>query len=1718
MSEYETLKLISESDDREVFLVRNTVRDELFLLKRLKETDLFSKKDIDKRIKFRKEINIIASLDHTNIAKIKDTFFDGKNYSIIYCFREGKTLNELIKEKNILSPKEALTLTIQLLDALEYIHLREIFHCDINPHNIFIDNEKGITLIDFGNALTEEDTFKFPHNRINRIIGTPPFISLEQLGFINNRIDARSDLFCTAMILYRLLSGKLPFDIVSDDVNHVLNQILKSEVTPIKNISEKFNTILVKALRPTPEERYQTAVGFKNDLNIILDEFEGISSKSFIIGRNDDIAAINKAKLFVAREKEISSLCEGLALLKNNIHSSYLLHGFSGIGKTNIVTQFRLTVTNEDIWFLYVRCNRFTPSHPYSIFRLITLELLLKLSTSSEKDNELFRSIISEKLIDHSGVIVRIINEMGDYFSEIKDIYQVEPEKEADHVNYILTLFLQTVFLFRPIILCIDDFQWVDHTTFDILKNLLRIKPRSMMIFNFRTEKDKEDVYLFNENMKNSDIGSIIAVECFKKNEIEELIFSRFGSIEGNDILINILMSKTDCSPFALTEAIRYLVNTGMLNNSFKGWILDKKGIHSIPDKFDTVSLILNKLDLLHENEQRYLMLASLIEGKFQNFIVEKIGGFHHSDTVAYLHKLENLGFIHRLVHGGFSFSHEKIKEVLQNKYSREEKLQYHEKLAALYESLIPENKEYLFNAAECYCKSSELNKAIQLCYQAALYAKEKVALNVSIYYFKRTILLLSSLQTTPGYGDLDITKVNIEYGEVLMLIGKNDEALKICTAIVESDSSINKEVQRELLYKIGTIYNNVGDFKHATPYFLKILEIHKIKLPQNRLSLYALLFFELIKHFFLIPVKKCFFPKKKDNHLYLLIKILNKLSYSFYFEDMLLCIVTHLKALNLSNQIPDCFEKTESYALHGFISYQFFLKKRSFRYFKKALKISDHIHRIDSYAFTQYLYGIVLYFNAQWKKSEALLLSSVHNFSSIGDIHGQIQSLVQLWLLNYTKGSFDRTEKFITHAIRLSKQINEKNYLTSCLSALYALNVLKTGIVNESLYKEIMNLLNQSTFPLTYSNVESFFLKSDILQNKLHEASHRADSIYKQMHKKFFNLEYNTSFVIIYGDLLTTELKNRYEGIHYLSMPKDILLKELKKCIYRLWFSSKSYPAYHGYVYRNLAWYYLSNTRTKKAHRLFIKSINCFHDADMRYEEARSMRDFGLFLDECNHPGKSRDMFNKAFRLFYLCGAHLECQNIKGKVDRDTRAIIIDKTEKKSSSEKLSSSQSSQFSNLSQIRLDTIYDISSSITQISDINVLFRQILSAMIKATGAQFAWLFIEKNERYENNELCIDFHGNILNHAEIPYSREIIKRVKAEKKSVLVNDVSKEIAHKKQKMLDDTARISTIRSVLCVPLTYGKNYLGCIYLGNNIVSGLFSEESKKVVHILSAQTGILLEYALLMDKYKKLNKYLEQKVNAQTKDIREKNNQLISYNIKLVESERMRSILTGTLVHDIKNYASSVEANIKPLLRHYQDNDPIKTSLDLAKSSCYDIVSLASNLLDIGKMEESKLEPKKELISYEKILGIADKFKNHILFKERNMRINVVKPDEHFVLEADSSLLTRVLENLFNNAAKYGAKDGEVVIMFESVEHEDIISFFCSGPPIPDKFKEVIFEKDARIDGSRSMYSKGLGLFFCKLVAQVHQGNIWLETDQNGNYFKISFKKSLINTSV
>ncbi|HEX3020082.1 MAG TPA: protein kinase [Chitinispirillaceae bacterium] len=1657
-SEYEIVNCLLSNENHRLLVVKSRNGNEQYLMKSCDFND--SSFELGKRNRYKRELEFISTFDHPNIFKPLSSEDIDTSVSIIYPYRKGTTLQRFFAAKITLSIAEKLKMVIQLVEAIEHIHSRGIVHGDLHPGNIFVREDRGVEIYDLSMCMTEEE---FSRRQDGLMVGTYPYLSPEQTGFTRFKVDTRSDLYCVGIILYQLLSNRFPFTTQNGTIEELLDFMLKTELEPIRNVPYYINEILLKALRTTPEERYQTAIGLKYDLKTALSIIQNESlAQELVPGEKDAIFAVSRFHFFIAREKEIEILNKGLAALMQKESSSFLLSGVAGIGKSEIIRKFLSNQQIDSVYVVSARCNRFTPNQPYSTIRSLMLEFLTKIQDKDSRDKVLLRKNLNTIFSDYSAVICSVIPELKGYFDSVNTSEQLEKESGAERICHILISILDMICTSFPIILVIDDLQWIDSLSFDFLMRFKKSESPKMMIFACKTE-GKSGKPIFRYSIAEI-ADKLMIIQPLSRNEMVWLVYSIFDQVKNEEILIEVLEHKCNGNPFMLIQMLRYLLDSSIIRKVKENWVFIPELISEIPGNLDSVSLIKHKLSNLSERELHFLKIGSLMGGRLELQILEEIGAFDESQSKIILKKLESEGLLVTNFKGEVRFSHDKIQEVLLTCIPDQEKACICEALAVEYEALSNTKVEYLFDAAETYRKTSKFEKAVDLSLKAAQYAVDKAAYDLATNYYSNALNLIDKLCTDDKSINANRRNIELALAEALMLNGKYEQALLIYNnhSAGNGDNPIENS---EILFKVGCIHLNIGEYLQAQDCFRRALAMLGIPFCTNKSRFPLNTFLQILFHLILQSPLRLFIPRSDNQRRRLGIKILNKYSYALSFTDINSCFYPHFLALNLSAITGKCMEKTETELQHAVISYQIHIKSRASDKIDKLIKHIKKAGWKNLVAGTSAIHGILHYYSARWKESEDTLLESISEFKANGDNINQLLCLEHLWKTHYLKGDLNRAMKYITHAISL---VNYTHDTLESKTFLAARNLLECQMDTKAdMQKESKSqLISDSNTPFfIMSRIKILRLEYELLKENYSQAWHLSSellSIYKSV---WFNYEYAVPVFSLSCELAVRDILNSKDKCT-TNKGRKKAISTLRHSLFMLILSSWHYRAYRCEAYRFLGWYLsLVYKRNGLASYFIKKSIAYSHRFQMKIDEARAYRDLGLFNEKCNLPGIATDHFDEAFRIFRQCGALLEAQKILDKITPQNRKKFLEDTTRISLN---------QAENSNQIRFDTLLQISSSISAITDFSVLLNQILSGMIKATGAQYGCIFVKGQDNVLKCMLKLDFQGKILKDGAIVISMEIVTRAEESRQVVLISDG--------EQYIRDGKETERIRSVLCVPIYREDDFLGCVYLGNDKVAGLFSESAVKTAQILSAHAGILFENAYLMEKYKQLNRDLDNKVKQQTHDMMEKNRQLEQANIKLVESERVKGVLSGTLVHDIKNYAAGIEGNLQYLGRKFEQDDKVKRVLDVVSETCSDIVSLASNLLDIAKMDEGKLVVRAEHLDVNYISSLADKFSVNTLFDEKEIHPVIIPSQEKFSIYADVYLLERVMQNLFSNAAKYVPRKGKVEMSFHADEKENLICFFNSGIAIPEKEREVLFEKYARIENHHSQYSKGLGLFF------------------------------------
>ena len=261
---YEILERIGEGGMAVVYKAYDIIEDKIVAIKILKDEFMGNEEFIRR---FKNESKAIAMLSHQNIVKVFDVSFGDRIQYIVMEYIEGITLKEYIEARGSLIWSEAVSFTIQILKALQHAHDKGIVHRDVKPQNIMVMPDNAtIKVADFGIARFARSNQK---TVTDMAIGSVHYISPEQAR--GDKTDEKADIYSVGVILYEMLTGKLPFDAESA-VSVAIMQLQRDPQLPTEinaSIPKGLEQITIQAMQKIPERRYQSAAEMLCELEIV---------------------------------------------------------------------------------------------------------------------------------------------------------------------------------------------------------------------------------------------------------------------------------------------------------------------------------------------------------------------------------------------------------------------------------------------------------------------------------------------------------------------------------------------------------------------------------------------------------------------------------------------------------------------------------------------------------------------------------------------------------------------------------------------------------------------------------------------------------------------------------------------------------------------------------------------------------------------------------------------------------------------------------------------------------------------------------------------------------------------------------------------------------------------------------------------------------------------------------------------------------------------------------------------------------------------------------------------------------------------------------------------------------------------------------------------------------------------------------------------------------
>jgi len=506
----------------------------------------------------------------------------------------------------------SLGLAIGLSTAIGHLHQRGVIHKDIKPANVLVNSATGqcwLMGLGIASQLPRERQSPEPPEFV---AGTLAYMAPEQTGRMNRSIDSRSDLYSLGITLYEMLTGSLPFT-ASDPMEWVHCHIARQPIPPgerLKNLPTPVSAIIMKLLAKTAEERYQTAAGVESDLRRCLAEWESRRRiDEFPLGKHDTPDRLLILEKLYGRTHEIDILLAAFErVVASGTPELVLVSGYAGIGKSSVVNELHKVLVPPRGLFASGKFDQYKRDIPYATLAQAFQSLIRPLLGKSEAELRNWRDALHEALGPNGLLMVDLVPELKLIIGEQSPVAELPPQDAQGRFQLVFRRFIG-VFARpeHPLALFLDDLQWLDAATLDLLEDLLtRPDVQHLMLIGAYRDNEVNSAHpLMRELEAIRQAGATvqeIVLAPLAREDLERLIADSLHC-EGKRViaLAQLLHEKTGGNPFFAVQFITALAEEALLtfDHGDGRWSWDLSRIQAKGYTDNVVDLMVGKLNRL---------------------------------------------------------------------------------------------------------------------------------------------------------------------------------------------------------------------------------------------------------------------------------------------------------------------------------------------------------------------------------------------------------------------------------------------------------------------------------------------------------------------------------------------------------------------------------------------------------------------------------------------------------------------------------------------------------------------------------------------------------------------------------------------------------------------------------------------------------------------------------------------------------------------------------------------------------------------------------------------------------------------------------------------------------------------------------------------------------------------------------------------------------------
>ena len=1565
LENYKIIEKIAETRSSLIFRAVKKGDDQHVVIKTLKE----KAPTPSERARFKQEYETIRKFKIDGIIKAYEIIQSDDGFSLILEDFDSISLKAFLKKQRT-DTALFLKLAIKLARTIGRLHKTGIIHRDIKPHNILLNPQTfEIKITDFGisSIITGVDDEVYNPQYIT---GTLPYISPEQTGRMNINVDYRTDLYSLGVTFFEMVTGIIPFQ-SRDPLETIHSHIARQAPSPDlfhPELPSVISRIIEKLMEKSPEDRYQNAFGLVFDLEECLKQYD---EKGYIDefkpGRQDIADKFIIPQKLYGREQEVSGLLKSFDNICTGHREIMLITGVSGIGKSAVIQEIHKSIVARKGYFISGKYEQYRSDTPYSAIIQAFSGLIKQLLSENEEKLDHWRKSLLDILGSNCGIITEII-------PEVELITGKQPKPPGCSAEDAQQRFLSTFELFvsvfagkaHPLTLFLDDIQWVDLPSLNLLTNiLLNNNIRHLFtIFSYR-HNEVTDIHPFNDIINEVEKGSCLVsrihLEALKVANITALIsnFLKCSTQKAAE-LSEIIFKKTAGNPFFINQFLKVLYDEKkLINDPISGWQWNESDIRKMKVTDNVVELMALKLAELPETLRETLKIGACIGNRFDLETIAYTLDKSMGETLFDLNTAINEGYV-RIIDDMFFYNHDRIQEAAYSLIPEDEKAKYHYKIGKRILKKISNKKErenklfYITNqlnyASALISDNDELNELALLNFQAGLKAKSSTAYIPAMNYFEKAVAICGDAYWANNY---EFTlSLYVELTETASLNNENNKLERFADIILDKATSVTDQIRVYEIRINGCFARQ--DYSGAIKNAHAILEKLDYDLPSNPTKLDILVEYIGVKRKLAgktnTDIMKI--PPMEDPRDIAIARILYLVGISATFSNVNLYAIIILKRVHLYlTKGSNVYGGMTFVAYGGFLISAFNAIKKGIQYGELALNLAE----IPGWEMIKArTHGTHDAFIRHWKEPMSDCLTCSNESYTLaresGDLIYTGMALAFSGVLSFFVT--DDWVEFKNEVIRKHK-LNEKckqEALVQLHSMMLQFVENMTGNASDptnlnSIHFDETTIISQwiendHTVGMAYYHILKMtigFLFHDYRTAEEHDR--KAQAYLKSVKPQLIY----TCYTFLSPLLKVTQYTDA-GGIH-----KKILLKQARKCLKRLKKWDKIIP------YKYIAWIHLIEAeilgvlgKLTEAEILYDKSINAFKTLKSPFFIALSFERAGIFYQNRGRHIIANSYISEAHDVYTRAGISAKSRHL----EKDWP----DLTAKKGFNTSCSSMNTLTASNTTSQRLDLSTIIKSAHAFSGEIifNKLLKTVMKISIESAGARRGFLILSQ----KGGAYYIEAEGSV-DKSDVKIMQSIPVNSFNQLSSAVVNYVTRTetpvVLHNACEegdfIGDNYIKRNRIKSLMAAPVKTQGKMLGVIYLENNLTKNAFKQSQLEILETLAAQAAISLENSRLFENIKKaenevrkFNIELEKRVEERTAELKEAYDQIkIMAHTDPLTGVSNRRDMSGKIDYEITKFKRSN----KPFSIVICDIDDFKSFNDTFGHDCgdYVLVSLA-----------------------------------------------------------------------------------------------------------------------------------------------------------------------------